>query len=187
MVPSVSRSAAEPGAKASIVPELTERQFEAKAVEAKRVKRLDLRLPAVRNTRPAASAKPLFVLEMVQVAGATVFSKEAIATSYRPLLRKTVSELDLLNIVESITERYHASGYTLSRAILSPQDIDNGRLRITVLEGRIDDIVIKGNGRSASARDACWSPFSRTARSVSTCSSGTCCSSTTHQVCVSPT
>jgi hemolysin activation/secretion protein len=146
LVPSVSRSAAEPGAKASIVPELTERQFEAKAVEAKRVKRLDLRLPAVRKTRPAASAKPLFVLEMVQVAGATVFSKEAIATSYRPLLRKTVSELDLLNIVESITERYHASGYTLSRAILSPQDIDNGRLRITVLEGRIDDIVIKGNG-----------------------------------------
>ena len=67
-------------------------------------------------------------------------------TTYRPLLRKTVSELDLLNIVESITERYHASGYTLSRAILSPQDIDNGRLRITVLEGRIDDIVIKGNG-----------------------------------------
>ncbi len=88
LVPSVSRSAAEPGAKASIVPELTERQFEAKAVEAKRVKRLDLQLPAVRNTRPAASAKPLFVLEMVQVAGATVFSKEAIATSYRPLLRK---------------------------------------------------------------------------------------------------
>jgi hemolysin activation/secretion protein len=138
--------AAQTPGKGSIVPELTEQQFEAKANEAKRGKRLDLRLPAMSRPRPAASTKALFVLKAVELAGVTTFSRDEMAESYRALLGRPVSELDLLHIVERITERYRQSGFVLSRAILSPQDVDNGRLRITVLEGRIDDIVLKGDG-----------------------------------------
>lgn len=137
---------AQSGAKGGMVPELTQKEFEAKSIEAKRSKRLDWQTPVVSGARGAAGSKPLFVLTAVEAAGATVFSADEIAASYRPLLGKTVSEQDLLRMVESITERYHVRGFTLSRAILVPQDVNNGRVRVSVLEGRIESIDLRGEG-----------------------------------------
>ncbi len=41
---------------------------------------------------------------------------------------------------------YRDAGYHLSRAIVPAQDLKNGRVRIQVIEGKIADIVLKGNG-----------------------------------------
>jgi hemolysin activation/secretion protein len=126
---------------------LTEKKFEAKSGEAKRNKSLDWQPPALTPSRgPAASAKALFVLEAVNIEGATAFTHEQLATSYAPFLKRRVSERDLASIVESITQRYLQRGFTLSRAVLVPQDVQNGRVQITVLEGRIEDVVLKGTG-----------------------------------------
>lgn len=138
---------AEPGAKGSGGPELTEKKFEEKAREARRAKGLDWRPPAIAQPRaPIASSKPLFVLQAVEIEGVTAFSSGELAASYQSFLRRSVSERDLVTIVESITRRYHERGFALSRAVLAPQDIVNGRVRITVLEGRVDEIVLKGAG-----------------------------------------
>lgn len=89
--------------------------------------------------------QPLFVLQSVTVVGATAFGSDTFVQSYRAHLGKRVSEQDLSQIVQRITERYRQDGYSLSRAVLLPQDIQNGHVRITVLEGRVDDIAIKGD------------------------------------------
>ena len=121
-----------------------ERQFEAKANEAKR------RPSAVQATgsdtsQPAGGKEPLFVLQSVTVAGATVFASDTFVLDYRAFLGTRVSEQDLAHIVQSITERYRQNGYSLSRAVLLPQDIRKGHVRITVVEGGVDDIVLKGD------------------------------------------
>ena len=121
-----------------------ERQLEAKANEAKR-RPAQFKLPVLDTPQPAGGKEPLFVLQSVTVAGATVFPSDTFVRDYRTFLGTRVSERDLEHIVQIITERYRQNGYSLSRAVLLPQDIRKGHVRITVLEGGVDDIVLKGD------------------------------------------
>ncbi|HKS86435.1 MAG TPA: POTRA domain-containing protein [Pseudolabrys sp.] len=105
-----------------------------------------VRLPTV----PAAAVghadtRPMFRLRGVSVAGAHVVAAEAIAETYKPFIGKTVSQADLVGIAVAITELYRTAGYALSRAIVPPQNIRNGRIHIKVIEGSITDFVLKGD------------------------------------------
>lgn len=122
----------------------TEKYFETLEREQSRAKR-----PAALPTAPTLSgsgdARPMFKLKGVTVEGATVLSGEAIADAYGPYLGKTVSQADLAAIAGRIGDLYRAAGYHLSRAIVPPQDVDGGRIRIQVIEGRITEVVVKGD------------------------------------------
>ena len=139
----MATSVAEPAKRGNIAP-LIEKQFESKANERKR-RRPQFKLPELDTGQPAAGEHPLFVLQSVAVVGSTAFGSDTFIPSYRAHLGRRVSERDLSQIVQRITDRYRQDGYSLSRAVLLPQDIQNGHVRITVLEGRIDDIAIKGD------------------------------------------
>ncbi|MGC1093959.1 MAG: POTRA domain-containing protein [Pseudolabrys sp.] len=104
-----------------------------------------VRLPSVPKTDVRASTKPLFKLRAVSVEGASVIASDAIAETYTSFLGKTVSQADLVAIAGSITEQYRTSGYSLSRAVILPQDIKDGRIRVKVIEGFIAEIVLKGD------------------------------------------
>jgi hemolysin activation/secretion protein len=105
-----------------------------------------VRLPSVPKPEIRASTKPLFKLRSVAVEGATTLSGEVITDAYKPYVGKTVSQADLMAIADAITEQYRAAGYALSRAIVPPQDIKNGRIRVKVIEGHIAELVLKGEG-----------------------------------------
>lgn len=92
-----------------------------------------------------ASPKPLFNLRTVHVTGATAVPAGDIATIYEPYLGKMVSQADLVAIAAGISDLYRARGYHLSRAIVPPQDIDGGRVRIQVVEGRIVEVAVAGD------------------------------------------
>ena len=74
----------------------------------------------------------------------TFHPPDAIAAAYQPYLGKTVSQADLASIAVAITELYRATGFSLSRAIVPPQDIKNGRVRVKVIEGYVAEFVLKG-------------------------------------------
>jgi hemolysin activation/secretion protein len=123
----------------------TEKRFDALEAERRRAKSAAVPLPQV--AQPAttgADTKPLFRLTGVAVEGATLMSRDAIAATWQPFLGKTVSQADLAMIAGGISELYRAAGFHLSRAIVPPQDIQGGRIRFRVIEGRITDIVLKG-------------------------------------------
>jgi hemolysin activation/secretion protein len=98
------------------------------------------------GTAMAPAGKPLFVLRSVVLAGATTLDKTELAAAYQPFLGKPVSQADLAAIASAIGDRYRAAGYHLSRAIVPPQDIENGRVRIQVIEGSIAEVSLKGEG-----------------------------------------
>ena len=104
------------------------------------------RTPTLARPDIAADSKPLFVLRAVSVSGASVLPPEQLAASYRPYLGRMVSQADLAGIAQAISDNYRAAGYHLSRAIIPPQDITAGRVRIEVIEGSITEVDLRGEG-----------------------------------------
>ena len=122
----------------------TEQRFDALEAEQRRAKSSAVPLPQVARPTTGADTKPLFRLAGVTVTGATLLPPDAIAATWQPFVGKTVSQADLVTIAGKISDLYRAAGFHLSRAIVPPQDIQGGRVRIQVIEGRIADIVVKG-------------------------------------------
>jgi hemolysin activation/secretion protein len=104
-----------------------------------------LRMPAPARPTAGGDNKPLFVLRAVGLTGASALSAEKLAEAYRAYLGKRVSQADLATIAERIGDLYRAAGFHLSRAIIPPQDIQDGRVRIQVIEGIIAEVVVKGD------------------------------------------
>src|SRR5207245_713140 len=61
-------------------------------------------------------------------------------------LGKKVSQADLAAIAGAISDLYRAAGFHLSRAIVPPQDIRDGRVRIQVIEGSVTEVALRGDG-----------------------------------------
>jgi hemolysin activation/secretion protein len=102
--------------------------------------------PTLSQAQPAADPTPFMTLGSVAVAGARSIGPAVIAGAYKSYIGKVVSQADLAHIAEAIGQLYRDAGYHLSRAIVPPQDIKNGRVVFRVIEGRITDIVLKGEG-----------------------------------------
>jgi hemolysin activation/secretion protein len=92
------------------------------------------------------SAGPCFVLLGIVIDGASTFTQADLTRLYEPYLARAVDLNDLARIADAITTHYRRAGYFLSRAIVPPQDRESGVARIVVLEGRIAEIVIEGEG-----------------------------------------
>lgn len=92
-----------------------------------------------------AQSKPLFRLSRVSLDGVTALDSTRLAAIYQPFLGKDLTQADLEAIAAALTQEYRDAGYHLSRALIPPQDMAGGHLRIRVVEGVIDEVVIKGN------------------------------------------
>jgi hemolysin activation/secretion protein len=106
------------------------------------------RLPSPQFARPEGQgdSKPLFVLRHVSIASAVAIPKDRLAATYQSYIGKKVSQADLAAIAAAVSDVYRAAGFHLSRAIVPPQDIQGGQLRIQVIEGSITELVLKGDG-----------------------------------------
>lgn len=126
-------------------PRQAEKYFENQS-EQESLNRPPVKLPAVGQPNTAGDTKPQFVLRGVNVSGAHAVSRDRIAAAYQTYLGKNVSQADLAAIAGAISELYRAEGFHLSRAIVPPQDIADGRVQIRVVEGAIVQAELKGDG-----------------------------------------
>ncbi len=97
----------------------------------------------------AAAPQSCFILVGVVIDGAHAIPRTALANAYEPYLGQTVAVADLARIADAITARYRVEGYFLSRAIVPPAANQGGIARLVVVEGRIDEVTIEGEGRDA--------------------------------------
>nr|WP_312014488.1 ShlB/FhaC/HecB family hemolysin secretion/activation protein [Bradyrhizobium sp. AUGA SZCCT0283] len=106
------------------------------------------RLPLPQFVRPEGQgdSKPLFALRHVSISGAVAIPQERLAATYQSYIGKKVSQADLAAIAAAVSDVYRAAGFHLSRAIVPPQDIQGGRLRIQVIEGSVTELTLKGDG-----------------------------------------
>ena len=93
---------------------------------------------------PPGAEEQRFVLQDVVIRGVTVYAPEVIQSFYQDLLGQEISLADLYDIANTITGRYRADGYFLSRAIVPEQVIENGVVTLEVIEGSIERVEFQG-------------------------------------------
>jgi hemolysin activation/secretion protein len=140
--PTRAQQASQPG----FDPRQTEKRFDTLQSGPAQPARPSLRMPLLSRPQVAADTKPLFVLRGVSLTGASAISRDAMLRAYQPYLGKKVSQADLAAIAAAVSDLYRAAGFHLSRAIVPPQDIRDGRIRLQVIEGSITEVALKGDG-----------------------------------------
>ncbi|WP_027531911.1 ShlB/FhaC/HecB family hemolysin secretion/activation protein [Bradyrhizobium sp. WSM3983] len=105
-----------------------------------------VKLPSIGQLNTGGDTRPQFVLRTINVSSAHIIPHDRIAAVYQTYLGKKVSQADLAAIAGAISDLYRAEGFHLSRAIVPPQDIADGRVRIQVIEGAIVETELKGDG-----------------------------------------
>lgn len=140
--PTAAQQAAQPGVDVRQLERRFEDQDAAQAPEGGR----SIAVPRVNRSEAKADSTPMFVLRGISLSGAQAIAPGQLAPAWQALVGKKVSQADLAAIATGIGDIYRAAGFHLSRAIVPPQDIDGGRVRIQVIEGAFADIELKGEG-----------------------------------------
>src|SRR5687767_7758439 len=108
-------------------------------------------VPQIPTAVPPEQARQIrFVLHGIVVDGATAYTAQQLSVHYQNLVGREVSLLEVYGVATQITGRYRNDGYILSQALVPQQQIREGIVRIQVLEGRINRVIIRDEGKLAS-------------------------------------
>lgn len=83
-------------------------------------------------------------LKTIQIEGNTVFSADELGEITRHYENKKVTADDLRQLRQDLTVHYIQNGYINSGAILPQQSLENGELRVQIVEGKLTEIQIEG-------------------------------------------
>ncbi|KST66590.1 ShlB/FhaC/HecB family hemolysin secretion/activation protein [Mastigocoleus testarum] len=92
-----------------------------------------------------------FKVKKIKVIGSTVFKEQDFEPITKGLVNRQIKIAELLQASSLITKLYKDKGYITSGAFIPPQTLKNGELIIQVLEGKLEDIKIRGNRRLKSS------------------------------------
>jgi len=85
-------------------------------------------------------------LDTIIFEGNTIFPNEELNTLAKPYLNKPVSVDELEELRRSITYHYINKGYITSGAIFPPDPIQGKTLRMKIVEGKIGEMRVEGEG-----------------------------------------
>ncbi|MCD6034858.1 MAG: hxuB 3 [Rickettsiales bacterium] len=105
----------------------------------------ELPMPVQGETAPSKEMQKVrFTLKGVTIKGAKTISDAELASFYKDRIGKETSLGDLQGVASAITAHYRNEGYILSRAYIPAQRIENGVVRIEIMEGRIGKVTVEG-------------------------------------------
>lgn len=93
----------------------------------------------------AKASKINFKLNQIIFEGNTIFSDAELQKIFASKINQTISLGELEQMVHSVTTKYRLAGYILSRAILPPQVIKGGIVRVRVIEGFVSSETVKSD------------------------------------------
>jgi hemolysin activation/secretion protein len=94
-----------------------------------------------RTAQAETNSVPQIKVKNLEFLGNTVFTDTKLQQAITPLSNKTISLERLLQIRTEITDFYKKRGYIASGAFIPPQNFDNERIVIRVVEGKLKEIV----------------------------------------------
>jgi hemolysin activation/secretion protein len=96
---------------------------------------------------PEGADKITLKLQKLIIEDMTAYQLSEIEPLYKNMIGKTVTLADVFGIAAAITAKYRNDGYILTQVILPPQTIDGGIVRMRVVEGYADRVIIEGSTR----------------------------------------
>jgi hemolysin activation/secretion protein len=115
-------------------------------------------LPASTLPTPAGDAAPAadhgatVRINGFELAGVSLLPLEDVQARLADLVGRDATLADLRSAAARVDELYRERGFFLARAWLPPQQIDDGIVRIAVIEGRYDGVEVSGSPRFDAAR-----------------------------------
>lgn len=93
--------------------------------------------------QPPADAKSVkLILKNVTITGSTVYGESEFKKLYEPYLNHEITLDKVWEIAAGVTKRYRTDGYFLSRAYVPVQEIADGKIKISIVEGYIGEVNI---------------------------------------------
>ncbi len=92
--------------------------------------------------QPTAAGEIEFVLRGVLLDGAVSIPPAAFQTLYADKIGATIKLSEVFNIARKITRFYADEGYPLSLAYVPVQEIENGQVRIRIIEGFVGEVDV---------------------------------------------
>lgn len=92
-------------------------------------------------------------LQSVSITGLTLYKRDDFAKELDALIGPCIGIEAINKMLRAITNRYITYGYVTSRAIVGPQDLQDGSLEIAVFEGILNKIEAEKNDFSARTLD----------------------------------
>jgi len=113
-----------------------------------RRKRIDKPVPAMPEkpaAKPATGEDVRFLVRAIEFGPSELLSREELEGLAAPYRGRSVSLAELRALVESINALYRGKGIVTAQAILPPQDVSDGIVRIRLIEGRVGKVSVRGN------------------------------------------
>lgn len=91
------------------------------------------------------------VVKQFDIVGSSVFSEQELATAIKSYRDRPLTLSELFQARSTITKLYTDKGYINSGAYIPPQELNEGKVKIAVLEGKLEGINVSGTERLTSA------------------------------------
>lgn len=94
---------------------------------------------------PSVGGGIRFALEGVIIEGSTIYPEERLQAPFQPLIGKPVTISDIWRIARELEKGYRDDGWFLTRVIVPAQTVSDGRIRLRVVEGYVEQVRIEGD------------------------------------------
>lgn len=129
----------------TIRPGQIDRQFEGRktpqAVEPSSSGRREMPVPAA----PEGSDQILLFVKDIVLDGVSAYKPETLRKLYLDKLSSELSLAAIYDIANRVTQHYRNDGYFISQVLVPQQDVEDGIVKLLVLEGYIDKIDVRGD------------------------------------------
>lgn len=113
---------------------------------------LEIRLDAV-ATETTAPGGPQVVVRRVEFTGNTVIDSKALQAAVAEAIGKSLDLAGLRGMAARVSALYQGSGYPFARAFLLPQTVQDGVVKVGILEGRYGKVQVEDSaGMAAQAQ-----------------------------------
>lgn len=130
----------------SASPGRVEEQINSSAVfEPRTMPRVEVREAAITQA-PAGADSIHLTLRNLKIEGASIYSEEELGRVFADKIGQDITLADVYGIAADLTRKYRNDGFILTQVVVPPQTIDGGQVRLTVVEGYIDRVEVRGEG-----------------------------------------
>ena len=84
-------------------------------------------------------------ISTVEVSPSSILSRDEVNSVVSPLIGKNVYISDIKTAVEQINKLYAQKGFVTARAFLPEQAVDNGHIKIELIESKVGNVTVSNN------------------------------------------
>lgn len=95
--------------------------------------------------KPAAADDVRFTVREIQFSPSEILTRAELDALAAPYRGRAVTLAELQKLVAQVNELYRKKGVVTAQAILPPQDLTEGIVRIRLIEGRVGKLSVQGN------------------------------------------